>query len=270
MTDLSAMDGALRARVDEPTWRGWWRAAGPSLTHCVTAPLIDGVDPSESAPSGVDEATLEAVRLCRGDSAVVRAELNTMTPTRGVMASIGADAFSGACAVRVVAADVPGEGGRVLPVPGVELSAFAVQDWVDSVLRLFPPDTVVPVPDDVDREVELPTEVALLLGRAVGEGDDKVVEQLCRQAGLEWVPVIVEALAEDIRANATMTLEVAGSGHTVVRRWLQCAYGWVEIGLTPTTTTHRLVDRDAIARTLTDDLAGAFDFALAVAGDSHG
>lgn len=252
---LAPLDGALRVRLDEADWAAALAAAGVSGSGSPLAP-IDGTAPAGAAYDG---ALLETAGLALGPAAL-RLEVATTSGDRGVLAVLGCDGRAGAGAVRVVALPSPGS-IEASPVPGVELSGFPAERLVAEVLRTFPPDGVVlPLADGEPEVVALPQNLAVTLSRALQQGDDQVAAGIARQCGWPSVPDLMQAVSEDVRASAAVTLSVAGSSTVQVQRWLQCRLGWVEIALSEGDSVSRLRTREQVQQTLVTSLTGAFDF----------
>jgi hypothetical protein len=254
---LAALDGGLRVRLDEPDWVGLLRAAGVAGTPSPLAP-IDDVRPSGSTYDG---ALVEAAALTIGPAAL-RLELVTTSGDRGVLGAVGSDGRTAGAAIRVVA--LPDAASlEAAPVPGVELSVFPAERLVQEVLRTFPPDGMaMPLAAGEPDEVALPQNLAVTLSRALQQGDDKLARTIARQCGWDDVPDLMQAVGEDVRASAAVTISVAGSATVQLQRWLQCRLGWVEIGLHDGEAVSRLRTREQIQQTLVTALTGAFDFLL--------
>ncbi|MGI9156142.1 MAG: hypothetical protein ACR2FG_05830 [Marmoricola sp.] len=262
--DLAPLEGAFRTRLDEAEWTAVWTDSISTGTRSQVAPLP--LEPDVEVPDAeVPAATREAVTVATGSTAVVTLELASITPSRGILADLGTDGKVAAGVVRALV--VPDPAGAVsaddvVLAPGVELSAFALDQLVDEVLRLFPPDG--PMSGTQPEEpIRMPAEWAMVLARAVRERDEPMLHRIAAECGWDDVPDLLVSLAEEVRANATVTMRVTGSERVGLRRWLQCHLGWVSLGLGDGFVTHRLCSREQIRADLVYDLTGALDAVLA-------
>lgn len=249
--------GAARLRADEGDWAAAVAATDVPVEQAgALAPL------TEPADGVTDPSVVSAAELSIGP-AQLHIDVTTVSGDRGLIASIGSDGVVGASAARVLL--VPRGGEPTSFVPGVELSLFRAENVTSEIMRLLPPDAplatgAVPAP------ITILHADALVLSEAVQTGDQALAAQIAADNGWDEVPEVLSALADGVRANATIALRVAGRSNLVVRRWLQSELGWVGLAIADGTIVHTPCTRKDIARELTYSLAGAFEAALAGAG----
>jgi hypothetical protein len=270
--ELKPLEGAFRARLEEPEWASVWSAATPEGLASPVAPLP--LEPGVKVPGNdVPVATREAVTVATGATAAVTLELASITPSRGILASLGTDGSVAAGIVRALVVPDPGaarSADDVKVAPGVEVSAYPVGQLVEEILRLLPPDPATVVGADETDSIRVSADWAMILARAVQEHDEAMLRQIATECGWDEVPDVLVSLAENVRANATVLMRVSGSDRIGVRRWLLCHLGWVSVDLADGFVTHRLRTREQIRDDLVADLAGALDAVLAAAGPHAG
>ncbi|QGQ18390.1 hypothetical protein GC089_02875 [Cellulomonas sp. JZ18] len=260
---LQPLDGALRARLDEPDWRVVSDGVPDLPTWSRPLPTTragDAAEPVEE-PGAVDPALRAAVGLRA--SALVEVEVAAAGGERAVLAVLWADAHAGAALARGV--DVVPRGGPDAAVlrPGVEVSAFDVDRLLDEVLRLVP-DAPVVVPA---AEAVVPEELTIGLAQAIRTGDRSTVEALCAALGVPEPPAVVDAAVRSLSGNLTLTARSRGRDDVSAGTWLRCDAGWVELVRTGDgMVRHTPRTREGIARRLLSDLTGRMAAALRTAG----
>lgn len=253
------MDGVPRVRLDEPSWAAVVAVSGvpPEQAGGLT-PLAE---PAAQAPDP-DVGAAAALAL----AGPIHVDVTSVGGDAGVVASLGSDADVAAVAVRVLAvglADSP-----TVAVPGVEVSLVRPQQIVSEIMRLLPADPST-ADDPPTEAITLAHDQALVLSAALRDDDEPLALEIASQEGWSAVPELLRSLAADVSGNATVALRVRGSDDVVVRRWLQCDRGWVQVSVADGRVTHTPCDRSLISRELLYALTGAFEFALSGAG-SHG
>lgn len=254
---FSRIDGVPRVRLDEPDWASVVAATG------VPAAALGALTPLTAADDAGAEPTMVAAAALALGSARVRVDVTTVSGDRGVVASLGSDGTTSAIAHRILV--LPGGGEPTRLAPGVELSVLDQRHLLIEVMRLVPPDPPL-APDDPGPVVALPHTDALVLTEAVRSGDDAVARQVATEQGWDEVPPVLEALADEVRANVTVALRVEGRETVVLRRWLQTELGWVGLAITDGEAVHTPCTREGLADELLYSLTGAFETALAGAG----
>lgn len=260
---LEPLEGALRARLDEPDWRVVSDGVAdlPAWAQPLPADRAgERVEPA-AEPEAVDPALRAAVGLRA--SALVEVEVAAAGGERAVLAVLWADARAGAALVRGV--DVLPGGGPDAAVlrPGVEVSAFGVDRLLDEVLRLVPDAPVVVEAT----EAVVPEELTIALAQAIRTGDRSTVEALCAALGVPGPPAVVDAAVRGLSGNLTLTARSRGRDDVSAGTWLRCDAGWVELARTADgMIRHTPRTRDDIGRRLLSDLTGRMAAALRTAG----
>lgn len=258
--EFEKVDGAARLHAEEAEWAAAVAATGvPSELAGALAPLAGADTTTVTDPSVVSAAELSL------GPAQVHLDVTTVSGDRGVIASLGSDGVVAASAARVLV--VPRGGEPTTFVPGVELSLFRAENLAAEIMRLLPPDAPLAA-ESVGEPVTLRHADALVLSQAVQSGDDAMATQIAADNGWDEVPEVLSALADGVRANATVAFRVAGRSNLVVRRWLQSELGWVGLAIADGTIVHTPCSREDIANELVYSLTGAFEVALAGAGHS--
>lgn len=256
-SEFGKLDGAARVRADEADWAAAIASAGvpPELAGAL-APLAE---PTADVP---DSAVVSAAELSVGP-AQLHLDVTTVSGDRGLIASFGSDGVVAASAARVLL--VPRGGEATSFVPGVELSLFRAEHLVGEIMRLLPPDAPFAASSAAE-PITVRHADALVLSQAVQSGDQALAAQIAADNGWDEVPEVLSALADGVRANATIAFRVAGRSSLVVRRWLQSELGWVGIAIADGTIVHTPCSRQDVANELTYSLTGAFEVALAGVG----
>jgi hypothetical protein len=245
---FAPLEGALRVRPAEDAWAGVLASAGvdPATLPAAIAPR-EPASPVDLAPEVGHAATLLA------GPAPLLVEARSRTEDLGLLALVASDGAVCASGVRRVAV----EGAGLAPLPGVELSVYGVESLLDELVRLLPP-----LPGELPEhagptEVALPLEAAVMLSRALAEGDADLAAQVADLAGLEEVPPLVESLAHRLLGEAAVAVSAPATGFRTLRTWLLCSLGWVALHPQGDVVVHRLVTADEVRDDLVFDLTGA-------------
>ncbi|WP_155856208.1 hypothetical protein [Cellulomonas sp. URHD0024] len=256
---LRPLEGALRIRLDEQDWVAASRGVPglPDWAQPVSSTRTGAPVDLEAADVPVDADVRAAVGL-RG-SALLEVEVASVGGERATLGVLWSDGR--VCSSLVRGVDVvpaAGPAGAVLR-PGIEVSAFDIEDLLDEVRRLVPDAPVL----IETTEAVVPEELTIALAKAMRTGDRTTVEVLCAELGLAEPPAVVAAAVRGVSGSLTLTARSVGRDGASVGSWLRCDAGWVELVRTPDAMVrHTPCSPEDIVRRLLSDLTGRLGVAL--------
>lgn len=261
---LEPLDGALRARLDEPDWAAA-RAGVPGLPGWADVLPVgrDGSPVGDPGDTGDDVDPVLRAAVEAAGASVVTIEVAAAAGERALLAVLWSDTRAGSGLARGVDV-VPGAGlAGTTPRPGVEVSAFPVEQLVDEVLRHVPdaPVRVETVPATV------PEELTVALARAIRAGDATVLDTLSAEIGGDGPPAVVEAAVRTTDGSLVVSVGSRGREDVSTLSLLRCDAGWVELTRTADAqVVHTPRTREDVRAALLYDLTGRFTAAADAEG----